>query len=155
MREAKEGDLVRVIYEGELENGETFETSADAGPLEFVIGDGTVMPAFEKGLIGMKAGENKTIKVNPEEGYGMRNEELIQEVPRSNLGNEIDPSPGMVLGMNIERDGKTHQVPAMVVEVQQDTVRLDYNHPLAGQELFYKVTVESISDQPTEDSSIH
>jgi len=145
MKTAQTGDQVTVVYEGMLASGEIFESSKDTGPLSFTIGDNTVMPAFEAAVLGMKAGEDKAIKVAPKNGYGERNEELVHTVLRSAINAQAELGPGMVIGMNMERDGKTHQVPAMVTKIDGDRVTVDFNHPLAGQELIYKITVQSVT----------
>ena len=91
MRQAKCGDRIKVHYTGKLENGAVFDASKDGEPFEFTIGEGEVIPGFEKGVIGMEVGETKTITVPPEEAYGPRNEELIVDVKKSilpeNIGN--------------------------------------------------------------------
>ncbi|MBU0481439.1 MAG: peptidylprolyl isomerase [Proteobacteria bacterium] len=140
----QEGDFITVVYDGILDNGEIFETSSDTGPLEFTVGLGNVMAAFENGVLGMCKGETREIKVSPEEGFGPHNPELTQTIDRDSLGTNIEPKIGMVLGMTLEKDGQTHQVPAMVVDISGDQVIVDYNHPLAGRELTYRITVKDI-----------
>lgn len=145
MQPAQTGDQVILIYDGVLASGEVFESSADTGPLEFTLGDGTVMPAFEAAVRDMKAGESKNIKVPPQSAYGERDEELVHTVPRSAVNSQADLAPGMVIGMTIERDGQSHQVPAMITGVNGDQITVDFNHPLAGQELIYRITVQSVT----------
>ena len=145
MHPAQTGDQVTLVYDGILASGELFESSADTGPLDFTLGDGSVMPAFEAAVLGMKPGESKAIKVAPQNGYGLRNEELVHTVPRAAINTQADLAPGVVVGMTMERDGKSHQVPAMITEVNGDQITVDFNHPLAGQELVYKITVQSVT----------
>lgn len=145
MQPAQPGDQVTIVYDGILASGEVFESSADTGPLEFTLGDGTIMPAFEAAVLGMAAGESKNIKVPPQNAYGQRNEELVHTVPRSAVNTQADLVPGMVIGMTMERDGKAHQVPAMITGVNGDQITVDFNHPLAGQELIYRITVQSVT----------
>ena len=146
MQQAKKGDYVTVEYEGVLDNGEAFESSADNGPLSFVIGQNNVFPSFEKVIVGMSPGETRDATVGSDEAYGPRREELVQTIDRSRLGKEIDPQPGMVVGIQVEQDGQTHQVPATVIEVNDDQITIDYNHPLAGRDLQYKITLQAISE---------
>ncbi|NTV14872.1 MAG: peptidylprolyl isomerase [Desulfobulbaceae bacterium] len=150
MQPAQTGDQITLIYDGILANGEIFESSTDTGPLDFVIGDGSVLPAFEAAVLGMKPGEIKTIKVPPQGAYGTRDEELVQTVSRSNINTQAELAPGVVVGMALERDGQSVQVPAMVTVVADDQITVDFNHPLAGQELFYRITVQSISHPQTD-----
>lgn len=145
MQPAQPGDQVTIVYDGILASGEVFESSADTGPLEFTLGDGTIMPAFEAAVLGMAAGESKNIKVPPQNAYGQRNEELVHTVPRSAVNTQAALVPGMVIGMTMERDGKAHQVPAMITGVNGDQITVDFNHPLAGQELIYRITVQSVT----------
>ena len=145
MSKVQEGDLVTVMYDGLLDNGEVFESSADTGPLQFAVGLGTVMNTFEEGVLGMKEGETKDVQVSPADSFGEHKPELVQTIDRSSLGKEIDVQVGLVLGMTIEKDGESHKVPAMVVKIVGDEITLDYNHPLAGKELTYRITVEKIA----------
>jgi FKBP-type peptidyl-prolyl cis-trans isomerase 2 len=149
MLKAKPGDLVTVIYEGIIENGEIFESSQDTGPLQFRIGTGSVMAGFEEAVIGMGINESKEIRLQPEEAYGLPKEELIHTIGRSTWDENADIKPGVVLGMTMEKDGKQHQVPAMVTAVAGDMVTIDYNHPLAGKQVIYKITVQNIETHQT------
>jgi FKBP-type peptidyl-prolyl cis-trans isomerase 2 len=149
MLKAKPGDLVTVIYEGIIENGEIFESSEDTGPLQFRIGTGSVMAGFEEAVIGMGINESKEIRLQPEEAYGLPKEELIHTIGRSTWDENADIKPGVVLGMTMEKDGKQHQVPAMVTAVAGDMVTIDYNHPLAGKQVIYKITVQNIETHQT------
>lgn len=144
MQQVKENDRVTVHYQGSLANGEIFESSSDSGPLSFKVGSGTALPTFERAVIGMKAGETRAISIGPEEGYGPRYEELEIRVKRENLGREGELQPGMVVAMDLEKEGQTHRLPAMVVELDEEYATVDFNHPLAGQELFYSITVAKI-----------
>lgn len=148
MKTAQQGDFVIVIYEGFLEDGKIFESSSDTGPLNFQIGTGAVMPYFEEGVIGMKINETKELHLAPKDAYGERQEELVQSINRSSMGKNVDIKPGLVVGMNIEKDGQTHQVPAMVTDVQGDMVTIDYNHPLAGKKIIFKISLQEIKREP-------
>jgi len=146
MQNAKKDDYVTVEYEGMLESGEVFESSTDNGPLSFVIGQNSVFPSFEAAVVGMAPGETGSALVGSGEAYGPRREELLQTINRNALGEKVDPQPGIVISMDMEQDGQTHQVPAMIVEVNDGNITIDYNHPLAGHDLHYKITLLSIAD---------
>jgi len=148
MQKVKNGDYVTVAYDGLLENGEIFESSSETGPLEFTIGQNCVFPSFEAAIIGMKPGESKIVKVGPEEAYGQHNKDLVQTLSHSALAEGIDPQPGLVIGMAMEVDGQTHKVPATIIEIDSGKITIDYNHPLAGQELQYKITLRNIAATP-------
>lgn len=142
-RKAQENDRVIVHYEGRLEDGEVFESSADSAPMDFKIGEQQVLPSLERAIIGMEEGQRRTVSILPEDGYGPHYEELVVTVPRENLS-PGELKPGTVVAMNLEREGQTHRLPAMVVEADEQQVKVDFNHPLAGQELFYTITLQSL-----------
>ncbi|MDA3970241.1 MAG: peptidylprolyl isomerase [Desulfobulbaceae bacterium] len=145
MEVSKLGDCITVDYEGLLENGEVFESTQQTGVLEFTLGTASVIMGFEEGMIGVAIGETKDIILKPEEGYGERQEDLIQELDRSVFGDKSNKlQKGMILHLNMPKDGKDQQIPATVTELSAETVTVDYNHPLAGHTLTYKVTLKSI-----------
>jgi FKBP-type peptidyl-prolyl cis-trans isomerase 2 len=146
MKKVQNGDHVSIEYEGLLEDGEIVERSSDTGPVEFVVGSNIMPPGFEKALIGMEEGEEKTITMTPEEAFGPRDENLIHKVKRSVFGEKIQPKPGMVLGMTLDRGEQPHKVPALVVAVNGEDVTIDFNHPLAGKTIIYKLTLKGIMD---------
>ena len=141
MTQTKMGDRVRVHYTGSLENGDEFDSSRNREPLEFVIGEGSVIPGFEEGVVDMAVGESKKISILPENGYGERNEELVAEVMKSDIPAYIKPSPGMRLRIKTP-DGGVMDV--IIADVGEDTVTLDGNHPLAGQTLLFDVELIEI-----------
>ena len=149
MKRVEDGDHVTITYVGELEDGEIFESTEDSGPLQFQVGSEEVMPGFEKALLGMAEGEEKTVTLQPEDAYGPKQQELTHVVQRSVFSGKVEPQPGMVLSMTVEKDGKKHQVPVMVTKVDGDKVVIDFNHPLAGKALIYRITLQAISEQPT------
>ncbi len=150
MRTAAPGDEVFVEYEGILENGEVFDSTKDSGTLHFVIGTGSVMPLFEESVIGMKDGEQHEITMQPDDAFGHRQEELVQTIDRATFGERSsEVKVGTVLNLKTEKDGQPHTVPALVTEVGEETITLDYNHPLAGQNILYKLTLVKIGDKKT------
>ncbi|MBT8345896.1 MAG: FKBP-type peptidyl-prolyl cis-trans isomerase, partial [Desulfofustis sp.] len=113
-------------------------------PMKIRLGDSELPPSLEMAVVGMKKGESKKVRVSPDEGYGPRIKDLLHEVPRDTFGDRIDPKPGMVLSQKVEKDGIEQKVPVTVIEVKEDVVVLDYNHPLAGHHLTYEVTIVDI-----------
>ncbi len=146
MEKINTNDLVVVDYEGFLDNGEIFDTTRENGPLEFQVGTQAVLPAFEAAVVGLSVGESTEISIPAQEAYGERNEEMIFELDRKNLGGDIDPQPGMVLAMTMEKDGQTHRFPAMVTEINGDKVTMDFNHPLAGKDLRFQITLREVKN---------
>jgi len=146
MKTAQIGKHVSIQYEGMLENGEIVERSVDTGPVEFEIGLNIMPPAFEQALIGMREGEEKTITMTPEEAFGPRDENLLHTIKKKVLGEKIEPKPGMVLGMTLEKDEQPHKVPALVTAVNGDEITIDFNHPLAGKTVIYRLILKTIKD---------
>lgn len=148
MRTVKKNDEVTISYDGLLATGELFDSAGEAGPLNFQLGTGAVLPAFEQAVLGMSVNETKSITVAAAEAFGLKNEELIMTIPRQTLAGK-DLGPGMLLSMDLEKDGDRHKVPATVLAVDQDTVTVDFNHPLAGQDITYRITLLSLDTQAT------
>lgn len=142
---AELGDTVIVIYDGMTETGEIFDSSETSGPLEFVVGTGSVLPGFEENIIGMNEGESKSFSLTPEAAHGPSNPELIHTIARQGIPGQKEIKVGMVLGLTVERDGQEHKVPANVVALNKESITVDFNHPLAGQTLSYKVTLQSVA----------
>ena len=141
MSTVKENDTVRVHYTGKLEDGQVFDSSLEREPLEITLGQGMLIPGFEKGLVDMKVNEKKTVNVPKEEAYGDVQKELFQEVSKENLPKEIKPEVGMGL-MAKNPDGSERQL--RVAEVKEDSIVVDANHPLAGKDLTFDLEVVEI-----------
>lgn len=138
----KANDKVRVHYKGSLSDGVMFDSSEGRDPLEFTIGSGQIIPGFENGVIGMQVDESKTLNIPAAEAYGQPKAELILEVPKSQLPPEINPEIGLQL-MSQTPDGQ--QTPLLVTEVKEDSIIVDANHPLAGKDLTFEITLVSIN----------
>ncbi|NLX03986.1 MAG: peptidylprolyl isomerase [Phycisphaerae bacterium] len=141
MAQAKEGDTVKVHYTGKLKDGTVFDQSAGKEPLEFTIGEGRVIPGFEEAVKGMEPGQSKTVEVSSEEAYGPRRDEMILQVDRSRLPEDLDPEVGQQLQSHQE-NGQT--VILTVTDVSEQEVTLDANHPLAGQDLQFEIELVEI-----------
>lgn len=141
MSKVKEKDTVRVHYTGKLTDGQVFDSSREREPIEFTLGEGQLIPGFEKGMIGMEVNETKTLNIPMNEAYGDRNNELIQEVPKAELPEEIKPEVGMNL-MSRTPDGR--EIPLTVTEVKEEAIVVDANHPLAGKDLEFEVELVEI-----------
>lgn len=141
MAQAKNGDTVKIHYTGSLEDGTVFDSSAGREPLEFTLGEGAVIPGFEKAAVGMDAGEKKKFTIPCDEAYGERNEELIYVVDKSELPQGIDPEPGMALQAQ-GPDGQPFLL--NVTAVAEEKVTLDANHPLAGKDLTFEIELVAV-----------
>jgi len=142
MSEAKSGDTVKVRFTGRLENGEVFTRSEDENPVELILGIGQLIEGFEKGVMGMKVGETKTITIPPEQGYGSRQDELMVEVDRRDLPDHITPAVGKALKVR-RHDGE--DIHLIIMDMNEDTITLDANHPLAGITLFFDLELVAIA----------
>ncbi len=142
MQVVKNGDTVRVHYQGKLKNGETFDSSEGRDPLEFKVGSGNVIAGFDNGVLDMKPGEKKTLEIPVDQAYGPRNEELLLEFPNEKLPADLKPEKGMQLQLS-SQDGQVY--PVVVTEVKDTGVVLDANHPLAGEDLVFDVELVGIA----------
>jgi peptidylprolyl isomerase len=141
MTQVKAGDTVRIHYTGTLDDGTQFDSSAGRDPLEFAVGSGQVIPGFDKAVDGMAVGESKSVKIDPEDAYGERHEQLVQEVPKSSLPEDIDPE----VGMRLQASTPNGQVMQLVVtEVREEAITVDGNHPLAGKALNFDIELVEI-----------
>ncbi len=138
---AKKNDRVKVHYKGTLKDGTVFDSSVGKEPFVFIIGEGTVIPGFEKSVIGMAVGDTKTVTLPPEQGYGPRRKELCAVIARSRIPETISIRQGMKLEVQ-SSSGTTAQ--AVVLEVTDSEVTLDLNHPLAGQDLVFELELIEI-----------
>lgn len=142
MSQVKENDTVKVHYTGKLtESGQVFDSSLERDPLEFTLGQGMLIPGFEKGIIDMKVNEKKTIEIPKDEAYGDKQDELFQKVDKAQLPEEIKPEVGMGL-VSKNPDGSERQL--RVAAVNDDHIVVDANHPLAGQDLTFEIEVVDI-----------
>lgn len=143
MAQAQPGQLVRIHYVGTLDDGRTFDTSRGGEPLEFTLGEGEVIRGFEKAVVGMAAGETKTVTIPPEDAYGPHRPEMVQEVERSVLPADLTLRPGQQLQAQ-SRDGQA--LVLVVRDVADDTVTLDANHPLAGERLTFEIELVELAE---------
>ena len=135
------GRKVAVHYRGTLEDGEEFDSSEGREPLEFVVGDGDLIPGFEKAVIGMEPGQSKTVTLDVEDAYGPYEDQLVVEGPRNSF-----PDGELKVGQSYTvhlHDGQ--EAVGRVLRIGKDTVALDFNHPLAGKRLTFHVRVVSVA----------
>lgn len=141
MATAEQGDTVRVEYTGKLQDGTVFDSSEDTEPLEFTLGDEAVIPGFEEAVDGLEEGESVTTTLEPEMAYGERRDDLVFQVGRSDIRDDIELEVGDELEIH-GRDGNTF--PALVQELGDDKVTLDANHPLAGRTLVFEIELVEV-----------
>ena len=142
MASAETGSRVKVHYTGTLQDGTPFDSSVGREPLEFTIGEGSLIPAFEAAIVGMAAGDTKSIDIPAAEAYGVHDQELIHQVPRNVISDEVELEPGMQL----QAQGPEGQlINLAVVEFNDESVTVDANHPLAGQDLTFALELVEVA----------
>lgn len=146
MQTVESGQFVSVIYTGTLTDGEVFDACESNSPLEFQTGSGRLITGFEDAVMGMALNEKKTVTLQPEEAYGLRNEDSVHEFPKAELPEGMDPKVGDTVAFSTP-DGQ--QIPAQLVQMDDTTLTFDMNHPLAGETLTFEIEVVGISDTPT------
>jgi FKBP-type peptidyl-prolyl cis-trans isomerase 2 len=131
----KDGDRVSVHYTGTLEDGTEFDTSRGGEPFTFELGAGAVIPGFEEAVRPLEVGQKTTVTLSPEQAYGQPDPALVLEVPADRAPEGLNPGDRVMLG---------NGVPATVVEVSEEVVKIDANHPLAGRSLTFEVELVSV-----------
>ena len=141
MVQAKQGDLVKVHYTGKLDDGTVFDSSEGRDPSEFTVRSGQLIPGFDSGVIGMNVGESKTVQIPSADAYGPHQDEMVLAVERSTVPEDIELQEGMQLQIT----GPDNQALVVTVAaITEDTVQLDANHPLAGKDLIFDLTLVDI-----------
>lgn len=134
MTQARRGDNVKVHYTGTLNDGTVFDSSVGREPLSFAVGSGQVIAGFDEAILGMQVGESKVVHIPVEKAYGVRNEELVMQVPVEQVPPDLKPE----IGLRLEMGGMNGEIIRVVVTGMSDThITLDANPPLAGKELTF------------------
>ena len=135
----EKGSKVKVHYTGKLKDNEVFDSSKDKEPLEFTVSEGQLIPGFENGVMGLNAGDKKTIELEPEQAYGPVRKELVNEVPKENL------PEGVKIGSTLQAQTEQGPVMVRVVELNETIGTVDANHPLAGKKLIFDLEVVEVA----------
>lgn len=136
-----EKSSVKVNYTGKLEDGTIFDSSLNEGrePLSATLGQGALIPGFENGLIGMSVGDKKTIEIEPEDAYGPINEESVLKIQKAMVPENVE------VGMLLQTFGPNGVSVVKVLEINEEDVLIDANHPLAGKKLIFDLEVLEVS----------
>jgi peptidylprolyl isomerase len=143
----KDGDIIKIHYTGRFKDGEEFDSTRDRDPLIFVVGVGQVVKGFDQAVLGMAAGDKKTIKLAPDQAYGQQQPGNLLEFPLAAMPHLQSMKVGMQLKLPLQ-GGRA--VSAKVVEVTKDVIRLDANHPLAGKTLTFDLEIVETGLDPAQ-----
>lgn len=147
------GDNIIVDYIGRLDDHNVFDTSVESiakasekynpnrdyeAGLEFTVGAGQMIAGFDAGVVGMKLGETKTLKIPADQAYGQKKDELIGKIPLEQVGD----LSGVSVGTQVLLGGK---IPATITEITDKDITVDANHELAGKDLIFDVTIKKIT----------
>jgi len=135
------GKTVKVHYKGTLEDGSVFDSSEGRDPLEFKVGVGQVISGFDNAVQGMSEGETKTVKIPSAEAYGDPRDDMIAEIPQDQVPDDLDVKVGQTLQFKTTQGN----VPVQVIEVNDESIKVDANHPLAGQNLTFELTLVDVA----------
>ena len=138
---AKKGSRVKVHYTGTFDDGSVFDTSVSGEPLEFVIGDGSMISGFEEAVTGMHLNEIKKITLTADEAYGEHEDDLVVEIDKKELPEDFKAEIGIQVSLE---DGEGNVLYAVVKEVKDDTIVLDANHQLAGRSLNFEIKLVEV-----------
>jgi len=141
MRQAVKGDTVKVHYTGMLDDGTVFDSSREREALNVTLGSGQLISGFEDALMGMTVGETKKLKIVSEQAYGPRREELVIHVEKEKFPPHIVPEKGLMLNL---KGPQEEQIQAIITKISEESVTLDANHPLAGEDLTFDIELSDI-----------
>lgn len=133
----KNGDRVKVHYTGKLKDGEIFDSSLEREPLEFIVGTGQLIAGFENAIRGSEQGDKITVNIDPENGYGQPDQDLVFSVSRAQVPDHIPLKVGTPLQLTSEKGN----MDVMITEVGPEEITLDANHPLAGKDLEFEIEI--------------
>ncbi len=146
MRKVKLGDVISIHCEGRLENGEIFETTFEGPPFQFQVGSPDIIPGLSEAVVGMAEGEEKEVTLSPDKAFGKRDERLVKIVPRDAINMNTEPRIGMMLNLVFNTEQGEMTFPATITNLDDKTITLDLNPPLAGETVIFKIKIVEILD---------
>ena len=153
MSKVKLGDVVSIHCIGRLKNGEIIENTFEKEPFIFRVGSPEIIPGLSEAVIGMQEGEEKEVVIPAEKAFGPRDENLIRSIPKDALSLDVEPQPGLMLNLIVEGPQGEVNLPAKILEIKEDSIILDLNPPLAGEDLIFQIKLVKIINSTTEEVS--
>lgn len=141
-----EGTEVTLHFALKLENGDVIDSNFNTSPATFVVGDGNLLPGFERALFGMSAGESNTYVIKPEDGFGQSNPNNMQVMSRDQFDDSLELVEGLMLSF---ADAQKAELPGIVAAFDDKTVTIDFNHPLAGRNILFEVQILQVAPAVT------
>lgn len=135
------GTRVTLHFALRLPDGEVIDSNFEREPATFTVGDGNLLQGFEKAILGLQEGDRKTLVIKPEDGFGQRNPNNVQEIARNQFGADIELAEGLMLSF---ADAQKTELPGVVKRFNDDVVTVDFNHPLAGHDILFEVAILKI-----------
>ena len=136
-----EGTRVFLNFSVSLEDGSEVDSNFGGDPVDFTVGDGSLLPGFERRLFGMGAGQRQMFRVPPEDAFGQPNENNVQQLPREQFDDDVELEIGLVFSF---ADAGGGELPGMVISYDEEEVTVDFNHPLAGRTILFDVLVHRV-----------
>lgn len=143
------GCEVSMYFKLSLPDGTVADAIEEGDPLVFTMGDGTLIDGLEMMLYGMKVGDKECLSIDPRDAFGFPDEENVHTMPRSEFPDDIPIEPGTVIAFSTPNG---QEVPGTIKEVKNDTVLVDFNHPLAGFEVMFDVQILDVKPASAQSS---
>ncbi|GAA6150702.1 FKBP-type peptidyl-prolyl cis-trans isomerase [Pseudoteredinibacter isoporae] len=136
------GTQVTLHFAIKMADGSLVDSTFDGAPATFSVGDGNLLPGFEQVLMGLCAGDEQEFPISPEQGFGQRNPNNIQDIPRDAFTDDMELEEGLMVSF---ADAQQAELPGVIAEVGEQSVKVDFNHPLAGRELVFEVKIIAVA----------
>jgi len=140
------GTQVTLHFSLTLESGEVVDSNFEGDPASFAVGDGSLLDGFERALFGLKAGDSETFLIEPESGFGEHNPDNVQKIGRDHFPSDLELEEGLVLSF---ADAQQAELPGVITDFDEQTVTVDFNHPLAGRPISFAVEILDVNPAVT------
>jgi len=137
-----ENTQVTLHFALKMEDGAVIDSNFEGQPATFIVGDGNLLPGFEKSLVGMKAGDENSFVIKPEDAFGQSNPNNMQQMPRDQFASDMELVEGLVVSF---ADAQKAETPGVVHSFDDEQVTIDFNHPLAGRDIIFDVKVVDVA----------